>query len=317
MSSLATPRWTDLKLAARDIKLAHSIFALPFAILASFLARVESDGWSTFGLQLVVVVLCMVAARTWAMMINRIADREIDAANPRTARRAVASGSLPLARSRFIAAAAAGLFVAACSLFWIFFRNPWPTLLSVPVLGFIAFYSYTKRFTALCHVVLGASLAASPLAAAIAIDPGSLGLPVVPFLDFTFGPPTAPAVFYLAGMVLPWVAGFDIIYALQDIDFDRSRGLRSIPAALGQSGALWVSRLLHAIAFTMVVLARRADPRFGAIFTLALVPVGVLLILEHVILARKGPAGLNMAFFTINGIVSCVLGAAGCLDTLI
>jgi 4-hydroxybenzoate polyprenyltransferase len=317
MSSLAAPRWSDLKLAARDIKLAHSVFALPFAILASFLARSELDTWGNFGAQLGIVVLCMVTARTWAMMVNRIADRDVDALNPRTARRAVASGSLHLGTSRAIALASAVLFVGACSLFWIVFANPWPTLLSLPVLGFIALYSYTKRFTALCHIVLGAALAASPLAAGIAIDPGALGLPVKPLADFTFGPPTAPAIFYLAGMVLPWVAGFDIIYALQDIDFDRSRGLHSVPAALGASGALWVSRLLHVAAFAMLLLARTSDGRFGLVFTLALAPVGALLVLEHVILARKGPAGLNMAFFTINGIVSCVLGAAGCLDTLL
>ncbi len=317
MTSLAAPRWGDLKLAARDIKLAHSIFALPFAILASFLARSPLDTWTQFGLQLGLVVLCMVAARTWAMMINRIADRQIDAQNPRTARRAVASGALNLARGRAIAGLAAIFFIAACSLFWVFFNNAWPTLLSVPVLAFIASYSYTKRFTALCHIWLGASLAASPLAAAIAIDPGALGLPVVPFQDFTFGPPTSPAIFFLAGMVLPWVAGFDIIYALQDIDFDRSNKLHSIPAALGQRGALWVSRALHVLAFTMLLLARSKDPRFGLLFTVALVPVGALLVLEHVILARKGPAGLNMAFFTINGIVSCLLGAAGCLDTIL
>lgn len=317
MTALAAPLWTDVKLAARDIKLAHSVFALPFAILASFLARDLLSSWGSFAGQLAIVILCMIAARTWAMLVNRIADRSIDASNPRTTRRAVASGTLDVSRARALAIASALLFIAAAALFWIFYNNPWPALLSAPVLAYIAFYSYTKRFTALCHLVLGGALAASPLAAAIAIDPGSLGLPVSPLLDRTFGAPTAPAIFFLAAMVLPWVAGFDIIYALQDIDFDRSRGLRSIPAAVGPARALWISRALHVLAMAMLVMAWRTDPRLGMGFGLALIPVAALLITEHVILVRKGAAGLNMAFFTLNGIVSCILGIAGCLDVVL
>lgn len=291
-----------LVLAARDIKLAHSVFALPFAVLGAFLARPEDGAWTRFAGQLALVVVCMVGARTWAMMVNRLADREFDAANPRTSRRAVASGLLGLRHARAITAAAAGLFVGATSLFWVSYGNWWPLALSVPVLGWIALYSYTKRFTALCHVFLGGALAASPLAAAIAVDPAALS--------------RSPAIALLAGFVLLWVAGFDVIYALQDVEFDRSRGLHSIPSRLGPRRAIWVSRGLHAAAFAVLIWAAGADVRFGPPFFVACGLVGMLLIMEHAVLARRGEAGLDMAFFTLNGVVSCVVGAAGVVDVV-
>jgi 4-hydroxybenzoate polyprenyltransferase len=289
-----------LALAAADIKLAHSVFALPFALLASFLARPSTDPWPRFAGQLALIILCMVLARTWAMLINRLADIRIDAANPRTQRRILASGKLPQRDGTLIAAACAILFIAAASLFWTLFANPWPTFLAIPVLLWIAFYSITKRFTALCHIFLGGALAASPLAAAIAINPAALS--------------ATPAIWFLAGFVLLWVAGFDVIYALQDIDFDRTAKLHSIPAAVGWKSAIWISRLLHAAAFTLLLLAARADPRFGPVFLSATALVAALLMTEHAILARRGKAGLDMAFFTINGVVSCLLGTAGILD---
>lgn len=289
-----------LALAAADIKLAHSIFALPFAMLGAFMARPEGSPWSRFIGQLAVVVACMVLARTWAMLVNRLADREIDAANPRTQRRVIASGRLSARDGLLVALASAAGFIACTALFWVFFGNFWPLALSVPVLVWIAFYSFTKRFTALCHVFLGGALAASPLAAAIAIDPGFVA--------------ASEALWLLAGMVLLWVAGFDVIYALQDVEFDQSRGLHSVPARLGPMRAIWVSRLLHAGAFALLCLAARAEPRFGPVFALAVAAVGGLLVVEHVVLARRGKAGLDMAFFTINGVVSCVLGAAGVAD---
>ncbi|MBX3407647.1 MAG: putative 4-hydroxybenzoate polyprenyltransferase [Phycisphaeraceae bacterium] len=289
-----------LALAAADIKIAHSIFALPFAVLGAFMARPEGSSWQRFAGQLAIVVACMVLARTWAMLVNRLADRDIDAANPRTQRRVIASGRLSARDGLLVALACAAGFIACAALFWVFFANFWPLALSVPVLVWIAFYSFTKRFTALCHVFLGGALAASPLAAAIAIDPGFIG--------------ASAALWLLAGMVLLWVAGFDVIYALQDVEFDRSTGLHSVPARLGPIGAIWVSRLLHAGAFALLCLAARAEPRFGPVFGIAVAAVGVLLVVEHVVLAKRGKAGLDMAFFTINGIVSCVLGAAGVVD---
>ncbi len=319
-----------LKLAAADIKLAHSVFALPFALLAAFLARplipspasagevirgparigegvFPPGSLRTFILQLSLTILCMILARTWAMLVNRIADIRIDAANPRTQRRILASGQLSRRDGTLIAAACALGFIALTALFFILVHNPWPLILSIPVLIWIAFYSFTKRFTALCHIFLGGALAASPIAAAIAINPAALA--------------TTPALWFLAGMVLLWVAGFDVIYALQDIDYDRSVRLHSIPAALGWKNAIRISRLLHLGAFTLLILAALPatghEPRFGPVFLTAVALVGALLIAEHAILAKRGKAGLNMAFFTINGIVSLLLGAAGILDVTV
>lgn len=301
MSSLAaTGPIGKLRTAAGDIKLAHSVFALPFAVLGAFLARPAEGSWGRFAGQLALVVVCMVAARTWAMMVNRIADREFDAANPRTARRAVASGRLGLRDARLIAAGAAGAFIAACGAFAGAYGNAWPLVLSGPVLGWIALYSYTKRFTWLCHVFLGGALAVSPLAAAIAVEPSAVLAGRV------------PALFWLSGMVVAWVAGFDVIYALQDVAFDRERGLQSVPSRLGVGRAIWISRGLHALALAMLAMAWRTDPRLnGVIFGAAVALVGVLLVVEHAILARRGEVGLEMAFFTVNGVVSCVVGGLG------
>ena len=293
--------WTvRVALAAGDIKLAHSVFALPFAVLGAFLARPAAAPWSRFAGQLAIVVACMVFARTWAMLVNRLADRSIDARNPRTQRRVIAAGRLSARDGLLIALGSAGAFIACTSLFWVFFANPWPLMLSVPVLAWIAFYSFTKRFTALCHVFLGGALAASPLAAAIAVAPAFVVQSV--------------ALWLLAGMVLLWVAGFDVIYALQDVEFDRGAGLSSIPARLGPTGAIWVSRVFHAGALALLVGAWWFEPRLGAAFGGGVLAVGGLLIVEHIVLAKRGKAGLEMAFFTINGIVSCVLGLAGVID---
>lgn len=298
-----------LRLAAGDIKLAHSVFALPFAILGAFLARPEGSPWPRFAGQLALVVVCMVLARTWAMLFNRLADVDIDAANPRTRRRVFAAGTLSTRAGWTIALACAGLFVAAAWLFKAFFANPWPVRLAVPVLMWIAFYSLTKRFTWLCHVFLGGALAASPIAAAIAIDASAIGL--------EGGHVRAAAVYWLAGMVVLWVAGFDIIYALQDVAFDRATKLWSVPARLGVSPALWISRVLHAGSVVFLFSAARAEPRFGSLFAVGVLAVVGLLVGEHAVLARRGERGLDMAFFTLNGILSCVLGLCGVLDLLI
>lgn len=294
-----------LTLALADIKLAHSVFALPFAILAAFLVAPRgSDGlaWPRLSLQLALVVACMVAARTWAMLVNRVADRRIDAANPRTARRAFASGQLSPRDGALLLSLSALAFIALCFLFGQLLGNFWPLALSLPVLAWIAFYSFTKRFTWLCHLFLGGALAASPLAAAIAIDPAALG--------------STPALAWLAGMVLCWVAGFDVIYALQDLDFDRQAGLSSIPARFGWRGAAWLARGLHALALACLVLAWRAEPRFGGIFLAGVGVVALALAAEHAVLARRGRAGIPMAFFTLNGFIALALGAAGVIDVL-
>lgn len=296
-----------LGLALSDIKVAHSVFALPFAVLGAVFASPSARGeagWDRLVGQAGLVVACMVFARTWAMLVNRIADWQFDRENPRTARRVIASGRLSEKHAVAIAFGFAGGFVACCSLFWLFFQNPWPLVLSVPVLVWIAFYSFTKRFTALCHVFLGGALAASPLAAAIAVDPG--------FLFSAAG----QGLWMLAGMVVCWVAGFDIAYALQDLDFDRSRGLRSIPAALGVSGSLWVSRLLHVAALGLLVGFAFSDERLGALTRAAAGLVACLLVVEHVVLARRGIAGLPMAFFTLNGVISVTIGTLASVDLI-
>jgi 4-hydroxybenzoate polyprenyltransferase len=296
--------WGRARVVASDIKLAHSVFAMPFAVLGAFLARTTDwPGTRGFLLQLALVVVSMVCARTWAMLFNRLADRRIDAANPRTARRALPAGKLTAAQGWACALTAAGLFVGTASLFGVFFGNWWPAALSVPVLAWIALYSLTKRFTSLCHLFLGGALAASPLAATIAVNPSSLS--------------SVPALWCLAAMVLVWVAGFDIIYALQDVDFDRSAGLFSIPAKLGWSRAVWVSRGLHALALLFLLGAWAGDGRLGWLFGIGVGVVACLLVAEHIVLAKRGKAGLDMAFFTLNGVVSCVLGIAGCLDAVI
>lgn len=287
----------------RDIKLAHSVFALPFAVLSAFLARDAEDPSSKFAMQLGLVVWCMIAARTFAMVVNRVADIRWDAANPRTARRAFAVGVLSK-RDGVVALLICGaLFVAGAAGFGVLFSNWWPAMLAMPVLGWVALYSFTKRFTILCHLFLGGALAASPIAAALAVRPESLV--------------EIAAVWWFAGMVAFWVAGFDVIYALQDLDFDRSAKLHSVPARFGVSGAAWISRGLHALAFACLVMAWQADDRLELLTAAAVALIGVLLIAEHVVLHRRGKAGLEMAFFTINGIVSCVLGVLGSIDLMV
>ena len=239
------------------------------------------------------------------MLVNRLADREFDAGNPRTARRAIASGRVPVGRAWGIAVASALAFAALCALFWVFFGNAWPLLLSAPVLAWIAFYSYTKRFTALCHVFLGGALAVSPLAGAVAIG-GMEAL--VAHLGALSG---------LALFVLFWVAGFDIAYALQDLGFDRERGLRSVPASLGWRGAMWVSRAMHAIALASLAFVPVVDERLTIVTWSAVVITGVLLVFEHGVLHTRGLAGLPMAFFTVNGVVSLVLGVMIAVDILL
>lgn len=295
-----------LALLAQDIKLAHSVFALPFAVLAAFMVAPRRPGgavdWPSFIGMLALVVVCMVAARTWAMVVNRLADRRMDAANLRTRGRVFASGRLPVGAGWVALGISGGGFVLACGLFGVVFGNWWPLVLSVPVLAWIAFYSFTKRFTWLCHLFLGGALAASPLASAIAVG----GLDALGH----------SALWLLAGMVLLWVAGFDAIYALQDLAFDRSAGVRSIPARFGWRRAIAISRLLHAGAIGCLVGVLWAWPGFSAVFGFGVALAAALLAYEHVVLARRGAEGIPMAFFTINGMVSVLLGLAGVIDAL-
>jgi 4-hydroxybenzoate polyprenyltransferase len=264
------------------IRFSHTIFALPFALLSAMLAWQETEfRW----LDLVGILLCMVLARSAAMAFNRLMDRDVDAANPRTARRHLPAGLLtPAAVWCFTALCGAG-FVAATLLF----ANPWPLYLSVPVLGFICAYSLTKRFTALSHFWLGASLCLAPIAAWIAIA----GLERL----------AAPIVLGLA--VLFWVAGFDIFYACQDVDFDVRVRLHSVPAAVGVPASLRIAAGCHAVMVCLLIaLYWAAAPHLGVLYLVGIAGVAVLLIYEHWLVRPDDLSRVNQAFFHVNGIIS-------------
>lgn len=305
MTSEAAPPSThhalrpSLLAVARDIKLSHSIFALPFALLAMVLAARWADRWPSTA-EISLIVVCMVLARTVAMAVNRWADAGFDAANPRTAHRAIPRGAVPPQFVLGVAIACGLAFVVAASGFWLLSANAWPLLLSPLVLAYLVGYSYTKRFTWLCHLYLGAALALSPLAATIAIEPGFLGEPT-PWLLFA--------------LVVGWVAGFDIIYALQDVGVDLAQGLRSMPARFGPTQALWISRSLHAGVVACLFLLWRVSPPLGLCFLAAAIAVTALLTLEHALVWGSRTNRLNLAFFTVNGVISLLLGVAGIADT--
>lgn len=282
---------------AKDIKLSHSVFALPFALLGAAMAvGAEFPAPRDVALLAALVVGCMVSARTAAMVANRLLDRDIDARNPRTAGRALPAGriSVPQARAAFVLASVA--FVALCGAFIPAFGNRWPLLLSVPVLAWISAYGLLKRFSMLCHVWLGASLAMSPLAAAVAVRPEALA---------------EPAPWFLAGAVLLWVAGFDILYAMQDTAVDVREGLHSMPSRLGDARAGWVSRLMHAGSVACLVACWRTDPRLGPAFGAAVLVAAAVIAMEHALLATGGAPRFARHFTLLNGIVSLVLGATG------
>ncbi len=286
---------------ARDIKLAHSVFALPFALLATFLAA-GSVARLPQAITLGLIVLCMFTARTVAMAVNRWADASMDAGNPRTAKRAIPRGDLT---RRFVLGTAVGcsaVFIVATAGFWLFNHNPWPLILSPLVLAYLAAYSFTKRITWLCHVVLGSALAISPLAAVIAVQPSYLANPV-PYV--------------LAGIVLCWVAGFDVIYALQDLSYDRAHGVCSMPANLGVTRAMWISRTLHLGAAVGLLALIPLSQQLATCFAVAAALTVALLIVEHILVRDSRIQHMKIAFGTINGIISLALGAAGILDIAI
>ena len=294
---------TTVRVIAEDIKLAHSVFALPFAVLAASMAAYHAgDGrilWSDFWTALVLIVVAMVFARTAAMLANRIVDHRIDAGNPRTRGRAIPSGRLSLRSAIAAFGVSVTGFFLVCVLFGLLRENWWPTILGAPVLLWITSYGLFKRFTWWCHVWLGASLGLSPVASAIAVDPSSL---------------SGPSIWLLGGMVTCWVAGFDVIYALQDRDVDRRDGLHSIPARFGVRGALRISRGLHAVAILLLFAVALTDPGFGALFMVAAGVVATLLVIEHATVHRWGTTRMAITFVTINGLVSILVGAVGMID---
>lgn len=283
-------RWGEM------IKFGHSVFALPFGLLATFLAaRPELPTWPQVGL----IVLCMVAARSAAMTFNRIVDARLDADNPRTAGRALPRGAIStLAAWAFFAAACAAFILGCAGFFWLD-DNAWPLRLGLPVLVWLCFYSYTKRFTRWSHLVLGAGIAFAPVAAWIAINPATLG---------------APAWLLLVAVTF-WIAGFDLIYACQDTDFDRAHGLHSIPAQMGVSAALWLARGFHLITVSALV-AVGFTAGLGTLYYLGVAAVAILLVVENALVSPRDLSRVNLAFFTVNGMVGLVLAILGMLDII-
>lgn len=286
---------------AQDIKLAHSVFALPFALLATFLAAGSAQRWPTAA-TLGLIVLCMFTARTVAMAINRWADASMDADNPRTAQRAIPRGVVSRDFVLGAALACSIAFIAAASGFYFLNDNPWPVILAPLVLAYLAAYSFTKRITWLCHLVLGSALALSPLAAVIAVQPDYLNS-------------TAP--WLLAGIVICWVAGFDVIYALQDVQFDREAGVFSMPARLGVTPALWISRALHALVIVGLMALVWFSDQLGIVFAIAAALAVALLVIEHALIGAGKTQHMKIAFGTLNGIISLILGAAGIVDVVV
>ncbi len=282
------------------VRFSHSVFALPFALTAVFLAgQRTASGLPRLG-QIGLVVLCMVAARSFAMTFNRIADAAIDARNPRTEGRPLPAGRItPQQAWRFLALSAL-VFVAGCWGFLVGYANPWPMCLALPTLAALAGYSYTKRFTVWTHFALSAGIGFAPVAAWIAIHPGSLGWPAA----------------ILMGVVLFWMAGFDIIYACQDVEADRRDGLFSLPAGWGIARALVVSRCCH-VAAVLLLVALGCVAGLGWVYWIAAAATAVLLAVEQALVSPNNLSRVNLAFFTINGCVSLLLGAATILDLLL
>lgn len=275
------------------IKFSHTIFALPFACVGFFLATTQTNA-SIDWLLFVKMLGCMVFARSAAMAFNRYIDRRIDAQNPRTAVREIPAG--------IVSPQSALLFVITnCILFILttYWINPLCFYLSPIALAVVLGYSYTKRFTSLCHFVLGLGLALAPVGAYLA---------VVGRFDAT----SIIAIVY-GFVVLFWVAGFDIIYALQDEEFDRSLGLNSIPTALGKEKALWLSNGLHLLSAVLVVIAAiqvggQWMHWLGVFFFVA------LLTYQHLLVKPNDLSRVNLAFFTTNGIASVVFGGLVIVD---
>src|SRR6266571_561105 len=275
-----------LRITLEMIKIEHTLFALPFALLGVALAAREmphqpASFWIS---KLLWIAVAMVGARSAAMTFNRIADREIDAANPRTAARALPAGLLDLRFAVIFTAVSSAVFLLAASQL-----NRLTLMLSPVALGSVLLYSYTKRFTSLSHLILGWCLAIAPSGAWIAIQ-GKLT--IVPVL--------------LSLSVMLWTAGFDILYACQDYDFDRQSGLHSIPRRFGISAALWVARGIHVMMFVSLVVFF-LNAHLGWLGLIGVMATGALLIYQHSIVKADDLSRLNAAFFTTNAFVSVIL----------
>lgn len=272
------------------VKFSHTIFALPFALVGFFWAvKLQNNELSFFTLTL--VILDMIWARNAAMGFNRYIDRKIDAKNERTVVRDIPAGN--------IKAKSALIFVIINSILFLtttYFINITTFYLAPIALLVVLGYSYTKRFTALCHIVLGIGLALAPIGAYLAVTGTFAWLPVL-----------------LSFVVLFWVSGFDIIYALQDEEFDKSQKLNSIPVLLGKSNALTLSRALHGLSF-ILLLSIAYIGMFGLLFWIGVIIFGSLLFYQHRLVKPNDLTNINLAFFTTNGIASICFGVLAILD---
>jgi len=284
------------------IRFSHTLFALPFALLSAAMAWAvnwRSEPLIPFRWQdLAGILVCMVFARSAAMAFNRLADRRLDALNPRTQMRHLPTGTLSVGSVALFTAVCSLGFAAGTLLFLP--RNPLPLYCCVPVLLFLLAYSFTKRFTILAHFWLGAALMLAPLAAWVALR-GELAWP--------------PAV--LGGAVLLWVAGFDMIYACQDVVFDRQMRLRSVPARFGVPVALRLAALCHFVMVVLLFVLPLVFPYFGHVYYAGIIAIAVLLVYEHWIVRPDDLSRVNQAFFHVNAVVSIGLLVTGSVDLLI
>ena len=282
----------NLSTVLEMIKFEHTLFALPFAFLGMMLAATGWPSWRTVGW----IVVAMVGARSSAMAFNRLVDRRIDAANPRTANRALPSGEVSPAFVSVFVLVSIGVFLLAA---WRL--NSMTLKLSLVALPVLLGYSYTKRFTWLSHLVLGLALAGAPLGAWVAVR-GSF----------------APVPILLAGAVTLWVAGFDVLYALQDLDFDRQTGLHSIAVRLGDRGALWISGLFHlGMIALLVVLPRFYGPGLGRFYWLGVAGCALLLSYQHWVVRPGDLSQLNAAFFFSNSLLAAWMFVTTAADLLV
>ena len=275
------------------IKFSHTVFALPFALIGFALAIVSGKAEFS-GIKLLLVILCMVLARSAAMAFNRLIDRHFDAKNPRTAQREIPAGTISAGAARMLVIVCCLGFIASC-----YFINALCFALSPVALAVILGYSYTKRFTPLCHLVLGLGLALAPIGAYIALTERFDVLPVI-----------------FSAVVFFWTGGFDIIYALQDEEFDRGQGLKSIPVYFGKKNALLLSRVLHVVAGSLVLLAYFSGI-FGWLYLIGALVFTGLLVYQHSIVKVHDLSRVNLAFGTTNGVASVVLCVFVCADLLL
>ncbi len=296
------------------IRFSHTIFALPFALLAALIAwnTPAADGsMFAFRLQdLVGILACMVAARSAAMAFNRLVDRHLDAQNPRTRNRHLPSGALTVPAVAWFTIISCLAFVLGTLLF---LPNRLPLLLSLPVLGVLLMYSYTKRFTWLSHAWLGFALMLAPVATWIAVRGGAVTVDLTDMM---------PA-FVLGFSVLFWVTGFDIIYACQDYEFDRQAKLKSLPAAVGVTAALRVAAVCHFVMIALLVSLPTVSQRFGletglgGIYLAGIAVVALLLVFEHLLVRPSDLTRVNIAFFNVNAAVSFGLLVVGAIDVFV